>query len=224
MAVSNGIDLDLRNLDYVRGSALNKAIRISLNAAAVPVKSAVVGVTPQKTGFLKKAMRIKTQFKNGVWAAVVGPSSSVKKVRKPPKKKKAKPKPKAAKITSKPATRAKRRKTRAGRFLARAVKIGKKRAKRAKKAAAKKAQSLRKRIVRSKGFKSLLKKVKGKPKKNYIRPAAYASILQWGSKRGIKAKHYLEKSYTRSAGEFTSLLTSKLKDQLSQMLTPKTKP
>lgn len=57
----------------------NKAMRISLNKAASPVKAAVISTAPARFGFLKKAQRIKVKHYQGgnIWVAVVGPTRSV---------------------------------------------------------------------------------------------------------------------------------------------------
>jgi hypothetical protein len=217
--ITGHIELDLGNLQYVRGSGLNRAIRVALNKATVPAKAAVVAAAPERTGFLKRAMRIKTQFKKGVWSAVVGPSTKVKKLKK--KKQREKQSTTTTTTTRTPKARAKRKKTKLGRFIARARKVGAKRASRAKKVAAKKAKALRKGIVRTKFFKNLVKKFKKKPGINdYIRPSRYGSILQFGSTK-LQARHYIERAYSRCGNEFQTILTTKLREQLAQMMSKK---
>ena len=83
--ISVNVKLDLKRLEYARGSGLNLAIRKAINKAGSPVKAAVVAAAPSDgSGLLKKSIKIKTKYytSNKVWACIVGPSNSFKGVKK----------------------------------------------------------------------------------------------------------------------------------------------
>lgn len=77
-------DKDPSFLKGVRGSIKNKAIRISLNKAAAPIKADVVQTAPKRIGALQKSMRIRTRnYKDSaVWVAIIGPKSDYTRKRK----------------------------------------------------------------------------------------------------------------------------------------------
>jgi len=62
----------------------NKALRISLNAAAAPVKAAVIAAAPKDLGTLAQATKIKVKNyrKGNTWVAVVGAGTKFKRLKK----------------------------------------------------------------------------------------------------------------------------------------------
>lgn len=97
--IEGKVDVDLSGFRYLRGSQMNRAMRISINRAAGPVKSALQAAAPAKTGDLRKSIKIKNKYypASGVWAAIIGPSRAKRKPPKPPKPKKARRKKRKAK-------------------------------------------------------------------------------------------------------------------------------
>lgn len=74
----------IKQADKLKAGLRNKVIRIAINKAASTVKSQVISNAPQRTGSLKKSIRIKVKnyrAKN-VWVAIVGASTSYKRTRK----------------------------------------------------------------------------------------------------------------------------------------------
>lgn len=75
------ITLDpIRQTDKLKAGLRNKVLRIALNKAASRVKAAVISNAPQRTGSLKKSIRIKVKNYRAkdVWVAIVGASSKYK--------------------------------------------------------------------------------------------------------------------------------------------------
>lgn len=62
----------------------NRAMRIAMNKGASVVKASVVSGAPVRYGYLKRSIRIRVrQYRNrAVWAAVVGPKSDFRIVRR----------------------------------------------------------------------------------------------------------------------------------------------
>lgn len=62
----------------------NKALRIALNAAAAPVKAAVIASAPKDKGFLAQATKIKVKnYRNSdCWVAIVGAGTKFKRLKK----------------------------------------------------------------------------------------------------------------------------------------------
>jgi HK97 gp10 family phage protein len=62
----------------------NKAMRIALNAAAAPVKAAVISSAPKGEGHLAASTKIKvTNYRNkAIWVAVVGAGGKYKRLKK----------------------------------------------------------------------------------------------------------------------------------------------
>jgi HK97 gp10 family phage protein len=74
----------IKQADKLKAGLRNKIIRIAINKAASTVKSQVISNAPQRTGSLKKSIRIKVKnyrAKN-VWVAIVGASSKYKRTKK----------------------------------------------------------------------------------------------------------------------------------------------
>lgn len=71
-------------LEKLSSGIRNKAMRIALNAAAAPVKAAVIASAPQQLGHLKAAtkIKIKNYDKGATWTAIVGASSKFKRTRR----------------------------------------------------------------------------------------------------------------------------------------------
>lgn len=211
----------------MRGSLQNKAIRIAINRASVPVKEAVVANAPKSSGALKQSIRIKAKYyaKSKTWAAIVGPSSTFSRVRKKPKT----PKPPKPKKPSKTVTALKKK----------AKAIGKKAGKKLNRAAGKFASRVVKAVAGRKGTK-LLKRAKDyakankkpKPKKvkppkkikrqrpwkgKKVRPARYAHLMEWGSKK-LSGRHFLDRALSRTRSRFASLLQSSLKSEIEALV------
>lgn len=199
--IKAAIDLDLSNLEYVRGSGANKAVRIAMNKAMAPVKSTVVGNVPVGSGLLQKAIRIKIKYYKGsnTWAGITGPSTSVKKTVRPKPKKK-------AKATNRIKKTAKRRKSKAGKLI---KKLGKN------------AKAIKGRVGRfvrkTKAFKAARKRIKKalQPKPRIIRPSSYAHIANWGSKFA-QGNQFLEHSLAQSQGNFKATMIESLRKQLAE--------
>jgi HK97 gp10 family phage protein len=70
----------IKQADKLKAGLRNKVLRIALNKAASRVKAAVISKAPQRTGSLKKAIRIKVKnYKaRNLWVAIVGASSKYK--------------------------------------------------------------------------------------------------------------------------------------------------
>jgi hypothetical protein len=189
-------------------------IRIAVNKAAVPVKSAVVAAAPADVGNLKKSIRIKVKYyaKSKTWAAIIGPSSTFKRVRKKPKKIKPKKPNKTLQSVKK---RLSSLKQLAGRKLSQTVRnaAGRRQSVRGK-AGRRLANAIKDFTAKPKPMKQ--KKVKrrkrawnGKP----VRPARYAHLMEWGSRK-LSARKFLTKALSRSRGRFSSLLSSSLRAEL----------
>lgn len=208
--ISGRVELDLSNLKYLRGSAMNKATRMAINKAAVPVRDAVVAAAPKDIGSLKKSIRIKVRYyaKAKTWAAIVGPSNSYKRVRKRPKKAKPKKPNKTVQLVKKRLQSLKRL---TGRKLSQAVrKAGGKRGR--KLATAIKDYTAKPKVVRQPKKKKVRRKWNGKP----VRPARYAHLMEWGSRK-LSARRFLTRALARSKGRFSALLSSSLRENLSKL-------
>lgn len=221
------VKIDLKKIPYVRGSVQNKAIRIAINRASVPVKEAVVASAPKDKGNLKQSIRIKSKYyaKSKTWAAIVGPSSTFSRVRKKPTK----PKPAKKKKPSKTVTALKKK----------ANAFKKKAGKKLSKGAGKFASRVVKAVAGRKGTKLLKaaktyakanrkpKTPKPKPPKRIkrrrpwkggkVRPARYAHLMEWGSKK-LSARHFLERALSRTRSRFAALLQSSLKTEIEALL------
>jgi hypothetical protein len=218
------VKLDLRNLSYVRGSLQNKAIRIAINKAAVPVKEAVVASAPMGFGNLKKSIRIKSKYyaKAKTWAAVVGPSNSFSRVRRKPKKVKPAKRKKASKTLQLVKKRLQSLKKLAGRNLSKAVRsaAGRKQNLRGK-AGRKLANAIKTLSATPKPVKREKPKKKQRRKRKWnggkVRPARYAHLMEWGSKK-LSARRFLTQAMSRTKGRFASILTSTLKQEIQSLL------
>jgi HK97 gp10 family phage protein len=144
------VELDLSKLDYVRGSGMNKAIRMGFNKAMVPVKDAVIKNAPADKGSLKKSIKIKVKYykSSKTWAGIAGPSAKFK---------------------------------------------------------------------RSGGK---IKRGKNKGQKRTIRPARYAHVVNWGSRK-MKGRKFLEASMSSTKAKFANDLAQFIKDKLAEQLNKK---
>jgi len=224
--IRGSVKLDLKKIGYVRGSGLNKAVRIAINRASVPVKAAVVAAVPKAVGNLAQSIRIKSKWyaKSKMWAAIVGPSSSFSRVRrkpnavKPPKKTKPNKtlqalKKKASALKKKAAKKLGKA---AGKFASRVVKA----------VAGRKGQKLYRSYEKKLKAKKTPKTPKPKPPKKLkrrrkwngkkVRPSRYAHLTQWGSSK-LSARHWLDRALARSRGQFASILTSALKGEIASL-------
>lgn len=145
--IKASVELDLSKLDYVRGSGMNKAIRMGFNKAMVPVKQAVISNAPADKGSLKKSIKIKIKYYKSrkAWAGIAGPSAKFK---------------------------------------------------------------------RSGGK---VKRGPNKGQKRVIRPARYAHVVNWGSKK-MKGRKFLERSLSSTQAKFANELTDFIKDKLAEQL------
>ncbi len=224
--IKGKVVLDLKKLPYVRGSLQNMATRIAINKAAVPVKAAVVAAAPKDIGYLKASIRIKSKYyaKSKTWAAIVGPSAKFSRMRKRPKRLKPPPKKRPNKTLQAFKKKAAALRKRAGKKLGKAASKFTSRV--VKAVAGSKGQKLYKRYEKKFKPKKRLKKTPTpKPKKRLkrkwnakkIRPARYAHLTEWGSKRR-SGYHWLERALARSRGQFKSIFTSALKTELAGLL------
>jgi hypothetical protein len=228
--IRGSVKLDLKNIGYVRGSLQNKATRIAINKASVPVKAAVVAAAPKDVGNLRQSVRIRSRYyaKSKVWAAIVGPSSSFSRVRKKPKKVKPpkKKKPNKTLQALKRKADALRKKAgkklgkAAGKFASRVVKaVGGKKGRKLLKAvrehrkANPKPKTPKPSKVKPKKVQRRRRKWNGKK----VRPARYAHFTQWGSAK-ISGRHWLDRALSRSRGQFASILTSALKTEIAALM------
>jgi hypothetical protein len=215
--IGGKVKLDLKNIGYVRGSIQNKATRIAINRAAVPVRDAVVASAPKDFGYLKQSIRIRSKYyaKSKTWAVIVGPSMSFSRKRKKPKKQKTKkPNKTLQRIKKRLTSVAKKAKRTAAKEAGRLVsKLGGKRGRklvRAVKGFTKKPPKPRtpkKKVIRRK------RKWNGKP----VRPARYAHLMEWGSQK-LSAKRFLTRALGRSRSRFASLMQSGMKSEIASLL------
>lgn len=82
------VELDLGKFQFLKGSLQNKAFRIAMNKAASPVKQTVINTAPAVLGNLKKSIKIKVKHykANAIWTAIIGPSTSFKRMSKKAKR------------------------------------------------------------------------------------------------------------------------------------------
>jgi HK97 gp10 family phage protein len=73
-----------KQVERLKAGMRNKVIRIAINKAASLVKTQVIDNAPNRTGTLKKSVKIKVKnYKNkNIWLAIVGASSKFKRKRK----------------------------------------------------------------------------------------------------------------------------------------------
>lgn len=220
------IDLDLSALEYVKGSGMNRAIRMGFNKAMKPVKEAVVANAPADKSNLKKSIKIKVKYYAGsrTWAGVVGPSLSYKRVKPQPKKK---PKKAEAKKTTKKTvmgnpTAKRKRKSKLQRTLAKTTKTIGKKAKQAKKGLKLGVKWFNKLTITKNFKKAVKKKIKkfNQPKKQYVRPARYAHLVNWGSSK-MQGRKFLERSMSQTKAKFATDLAEFIKAKLAEQLDKK---
>lgn len=183
--------IDLTNLNYLRGSKMNVAIRMAYNKAMVPVKNALIDAAPKgETGLLKKSFRIKVKYysKSKTWVGICGPSKSVKKVIK--------------------------RKKRKGKTVSHKQKRTSKLRKRATKLAKRTAKFIGKLSV-SKAIKKRIKKLIS-PKPLVKRPTRYAHLAGPGRKQV-----FLKSALGKSQSQFLSILSSELASSIQQICSRK---
>lgn len=183
--------VDLTNLNYLRGSKMNVAIRMAYNKAMVPVKNALISDAPQgETGLLKKSFRIKVKYytKSKTWVGICGPSKSVKKVIKRKKRK-------TKKVSHKQKRTSKLRK--------RATKIAKRTAKFIGK------------LSVSKAIKKRIKKLIS-PKPLVKRASRYAHLAGPGRKQ-----RFLKSAYSKSVYQFKQIVITELSNSIQQICSRK---
>lgn len=225
--IRGSVKLDLKKIGYARGSGMNKAVRIAINKAAVPVKAAVMASAPKDVGNLRQSLRIRSRWyaKSKVWAVIVGPSSSFSRVRKKPKRVKPAKKKTPNKTLQALKKKADALRKKAGRKLGKAA--GKFASRVVKAVAGRKGQKLLKAATKKQKTPKppKLKPVKPKPKQRRkrkwngkkVRPARYAHLTQWGSAK-ISGRHWLERALSRSRGQFANILTSALKTEIAALM------
>jgi HK97 gp10 family phage protein len=209
--ITGNVQLDLKKLPYLRGSKMNVAIRKAQNKAAAPVKAALIAAAPSDSGLLKKSIKIKVKYYAGskTWAAIVGPSKAFKRMRKR--------KPKLKQSNS-------------SKLLGRLKTAAAKKAKKLRKLAARKAKTLirkaklGRRLLRSMPKSATVAVRKSKRRKRRAfksgqvqRPARYAHIANWGSKK-MRGGKFLERTLASSSQRYQSILSQALKQAIAEIL------